>query len=88
MARQVLSERRTRWYARKTGLPIQRMLARGGARHWIMFRTADDRHGDVHADGSFEVRWATFPDPHWTSCPGQRDYDGWAAWDLNPEPPD
>lgn len=67
MGRQAVSDKRTRWYARKTGIPIERMLARGGTNHWIRFRTADDRHGAVHADGTFDVVWDAIPD-HWSSC--------------------
>lgn len=68
MTRQALSSKRTRYYARKTGLPIERMLARGSSGHWIMFRTDDDRHGRVHA-GTFEVEWDGDPSRHWSSCP-------------------
>ena len=72
MARQALSDKRTRFYARKTGLPIERMLARGGSDHWIKFRTADHRHGWVNA-GTFEVEWEKEPILHWSSCPGGSD---------------
>ena len=77
--RQPVSERRTRWYARKTGIPIERMLARGSSNHWILFRTVDDRHGAVHANGTFEVEWDD-PPQHWSSC---RDYPhpGWVEAD-------
>jgi hypothetical protein len=68
MARQALSDRSVRRYGHRTGLPITRMLARGGSRHWIAFVTADHRHGWVKA-GTFDVNWENEPVTHWTSCP-------------------
>jgi hypothetical protein len=67
MARQVLSDKTVRKYARHTGLPIERMIARGGSGHWLKFRTADHRHGWVRA-GTYDVEWEQEPVVHWTSC--------------------
>ncbi len=67
MARQAVSEKRTRWYSRKSGVEIERILARGGSNHWMLFRTWDDRHGRINAT-TFEVEWDTEP-RHWSSCP-------------------
>lgn len=82
MSRQVLGEKRTRHYARLTGLPIERMLARGGRDHWILFRTKYDQHGQVNTR-TLEVLWYDST-MHWSSCkddhpegatlgPGERD---------------
>lgn len=67
MGRQVLSDRSVRKYARRTGLPIERIIARGGSDHWLRFRTADHRHGFVKA-GTYEVEWEEEPVSHWTTC--------------------
>jgi hypothetical protein len=67
--RQALSAKRTRRYARLTGLPIERMLARGGSNHQILFRTTDDRHGTVRAVPPYDVTWR--PGEHWSSCHGR-----------------
>lgn len=70
MARQALSEKRTRHYARETGIPIDRILARGGSGHWMLFRTTDDRHGSIRA-GTLEVEWDD-ENRHWSSCDEMR----------------
>lgn len=44
MSQQVLSAKRTAYYARRAGVPFERMLARGGS-HWFKFRTYDHEHG-------------------------------------------
>jgi len=71
-----MGAKRTRRLARMAGVDIQRALVRGGS-HWALFRTPDDRHGVVQTVPPYEVAWTRDDDPHWTSCPGQRDYDGW-----------
>jgi hypothetical protein len=64
----LLTERGTRRYARRTGLPIEKMLAFGSNDHWLAFRTADHRHGHVRATPPYEVRW-DMPYMHWADCP-------------------
>lgn len=67
MARQALSDKSVRRYARRADLPIIRMLARGGS-HWILFVTADHRHGSLHAY-TLAVEWEDeYDDQHWSSC--------------------
>lgn len=67
MTRQALSEKSVRKFARLTGEPIERMLARGGS-HWALFRTVDDRHGAVQTVPPYEVLYDTTTGNHWSSC--------------------
>lgn len=74
--RQALSDKRVRRYARLTGLPIQRMLARGGSGHWIAFRIVHDRHGRVNTS-TLEVIW---DNQHWSSC--KEDFRNRCPWKI------
>lgn len=47
-------------------MEIERILARGGSDHWMLFRTWDDRHGLINA-GTLRVEWDDEPG-HWSSC--------------------
>lgn len=67
MGRQALAPKTVRRYAKATGLPIERMLARGCSGHWVLFVTTDHRHGAVRA-GTFEVDW-DIGQGCWSSCP-------------------
>jgi hypothetical protein len=68
MGRQALSERRTRRYSRLAGVEFERIIVRGSAGHWALFRTPDDRHGQVHLVPPYEVDWDDIWG-HWSSCP-------------------
>lgn len=66
MSLQGLSEKNTKRWAEKLGLPIERMVSNGG--YWFGFRTTEDKHGFVNKI-SGKVEWTTDPNPHWSSCP-------------------
>jgi hypothetical protein len=82
VTRQALSAKSVRRYARDSGLPIIRMLARGGS-HWILFVTADHRHGRLNSS-TLEVQWQdSAGGDHWTSCATQLFPPG-QAWFVCP----
>jgi hypothetical protein len=78
MARQAMGEKRTRRLARRAGIPgLQRVLVRGGS-HTGLFRTEADEHGYVLTVPPYTFQWAEpGDDPHWSSCPGHGNYNGW-----------